>query len=237
MDTKEDHVMPKSDFNRKYGNLSQADEVKIPIVDLKQTRSENSEEGVNVEITVTPILPLPTLLRPYVECTDEEGRHHGYAIPYVLLDIHHFFVGVPDEFWIQFNQDALFDSLWEVLSSCTRRFKVQKITEDSIFRSESEEFMLDIQGSVIPKIVDQDVEYIQKRLHSWIPQCCLKPSAEDKRNLLRVFIFLPPKYHILMKLQQQGKDSSKLIVVTDFWPCLPYLDSFLDKILESQDSL
>ncbi len=48
----------------------------------------------------------------------------------------------------------------------------------------------------------------------------------------RLLIFMPPRYHLLMKVRMRP-DSSVVSVRTDFWRVLPYIDPFIDSLLRN----
>eukprot|EP01023_Acetabularia_acetabulum_P043431 TRINITY_DN4337_c0_g1_i4.p2 TRINITY_DN4337_c0_g1~~TRINITY_DN4337_c0_g1_i4.p2 ORF type:complete len:269 (+),score=55.68 TRINITY_DN4337_c0_g1_i4:99-905(+) len=230
MSTKEDKLLDQTDFNRKHGNLASILDMQITMIDLQQASEEKG--GVKVRLDLTPVLPLPVLLRPYIECTDEKGHHHGFAIPFILVDLPRFFLGFPTKLTPEIKILQLFDVMWDTLSQQTRKKKFQqKIVVEDEGEKENKFFGLDdeIQGSIVPKIFEQDSEFVCQCLRESMPQCCLEGS---EGNDLKVLIFLPPQYHVLIRVTPlKDEDGCKLVVVTDFWPCLPYLDVYLDELL------
>ena len=54
-------------------------------------------------------------------------------------------------------------------------------------------------------------------------------AGEGDAPVVRVFIFIPPKYHVLLRVHCQ-QDSTLVEVVTDHWKLLPYIDSALNSM-------
>lgn len=54
----------------------------------------------------------------------------------------------------------------------------------------------------------------------------------DAVTVLRVMIFLPPRYHLLVKAKMQ-RDATILDIRTDFWRVLPYVDPLFDSLCAS----
>jgi AP-5 complex subunit beta-1 len=54
----------------------------------------------------------------------------------------------------------------------------------------------------------------------------------SKRDMgvVRVLIFLPPRYHLLF-LMEVGYSSTLVRIRTDHWPCLAYVDEYLEALL------
>eukprot|EP01026_Neomeris_dumetosa_P079132 TRINITY_DN86000_c0_g1_i6.p1 TRINITY_DN86000_c0_g1~~TRINITY_DN86000_c0_g1_i6.p1 ORF type:complete len:847 (-),score=139.37 TRINITY_DN86000_c0_g1_i6:147-2378(-) len=230
MDQKDDTKLSDNDFRRKRGSLKMVKPIQITFVDLQEL-SKQEKQGVMVQLSMKPLLPLPLLLRPYMECSDGEGFHHGFSLPYIQVQLYHFFSSVPIEALDGVEINDLFEVMWEVLNSKCRQKGIDKIVSES----------RDVLGSIVPKVLTCKVDQISACLQKFIPQCCLQKDQFSKDigenisvydDVLRVFIFLPPQYHILIKLDSLRNESgSKLLVATDFWPCLPALDSYIDKIL------
>lgn len=55
---------------------------------------------------------------------------------------------------------------------------------------------------------------------------------ESKRDMgvMRVMIFLPPRYHLLF-LMEVGRASTLIRIRTDHWPCLAYVDEYLEALI------
>jgi AP-5 complex subunit beta-1 len=55
---------------------------------------------------------------------------------------------------------------------------------------------------------------------------------ESKRDMgiMRVMIFLPPRYHLLF-LMEVGRASTLVRIRTDHWPCLAYVDEYLEALI------
>ncbi|CAD6241549.1 unnamed protein product [Miscanthus lutarioriparius] len=55
---------------------------------------------------------------------------------------------------------------------------------------------------------------------------------ESKREMgtMRVMIFLPPRYHLLFLLEV-GRASTLVRIRTDHWPCLAYVDEYLEALI------
>jgi len=55
---------------------------------------------------------------------------------------------------------------------------------------------------------------------------------ESKRDMgvIRVMIFLPPRYHLLF-LMEVGCASTLVRIRTDHWPCLAYVDEYLEALI------
>jgi AP-5 complex subunit beta-1 len=49
-------------------------------------------------------------------------------------------------------------------------------------------------------------------------------------GVVRVLIFLPPRYHLLF-LMEVGYSSTLVRIRTDHWPCLAYVDEYLEALL------
>ncbi|KAL6591561.1 hypothetical protein ACP70R_050064 [Stipagrostis hirtigluma subsp. patula] len=55
---------------------------------------------------------------------------------------------------------------------------------------------------------------------------------QSKRDMgvVRVMIFLPPRYHLLF-LMEVGRASTLVRIRTDHWPCLAYVDEYLEALI------
>ncbi|PKA65186.1 hypothetical protein AXF42_Ash013307 [Apostasia shenzhenica] len=60
----------------------------------------------------------------------------------------------------------------------------------------------------------------------------LNPRENSKRNLgtVLVLIFLPPRFHLLF-LMEVGEVSTFVRIRTDHWPCLAYVDEYLEALI------
>lgn len=59
-----------------------------------------------------------------------------------------------------------------------------------------------------------------------------KYGRESKRDMgvMRIMIFLPPRYHLLF-LMEVGCASTLVRIRTDHWPCLAYVDEYLEALI------
>ncbi|KAL6912367.1 hypothetical protein ACP4OV_001172 [Aristida adscensionis] len=57
-------------------------------------------------------------------------------------------------------------------------------------------------------------------------------DRQSKRDMgvIRVMIFLPPRYHLLF-LMEVGRSSTLVRIRTDHWPCLAYVDEYLEALI------
>ncbi|XP_047342436.1 uncharacterized protein LOC124945943 [Impatiens glandulifera] len=51
-------------------------------------------------------------------------------------------------------------------------------------------------------------------------------------GLMKIMIFLPPRYHLLLQIEV-GERSSLVRIRTDHWPCLAYIDDYLEALFSS----
>ncbi|KAI3867099.1 hypothetical protein MKW92_018966 [Papaver armeniacum] len=57
----------------------------------------------------------------------------------------------------------------------------------------------------------------------------LKYIDDDKYGMLFVLIFLPPRFHLLFQMEV-GDASTLVRIRTDHWPCLAYIDDYLEAL-------
>lgn len=55
-------------------------------------------------------------------------------------------------------------------------------------------------------------------------------GSKREMGIMRVMIFLPPRYHLLF-LMEVGSASTLVRIRTDHWPCLAYVDEYLEALV------
>jgi AP-5 complex subunit beta-1 len=55
-------------------------------------------------------------------------------------------------------------------------------------------------------------------------------GSKREMGIMRVMIFLPPRYHLLF-LMEVGSASTLVRIRTDHWPCLAYVDEYLEALI------
>ncbi|KAJ0963915.1 hypothetical protein J5N97_029037 [Dioscorea zingiberensis] len=110
--------------------------------------------------------------------------------------------------------------------------KTNGILRDVVFIEEgSSEFTIDDANALVPYSDEQplQLQYIQDEHDSTIP-----PDTTNKKSMgmFLVLIFLPPRFHLLLQMEI-GNVSTLVRIRTDHWPCLAYVDEFLESLFST----
>lgn len=65
-------------------------------------------------------------------------------------------------------------------------------------------------------------------------QLLLLPSSNGTSDTLRYLVFLPPRYHLLMRVcEDSQRDGVDIRLATDYWKCMGLVSSYLNQLTET----
>ncbi|KAM0945254.1 putative AP-5 complex subunit beta-1 protein [Dioscorea sansibarensis] len=109
--------------------------------------------------------------------------------------------------------------------------KLNGIVRDVVWIEDSSEFTVTDANALVPYSDKQtlQLEYTQDEhdsvsLHSII--------SKKSMGIVLILIFLPPRFHLLFQMEI-GNVSALVRIRTDHWPCLAYVDEFLESLFSS----
>ncbi|XP_061794162.2 AP-5 complex subunit beta-1 [Nerophis lumbriciformis] len=154
-----------------------------------------------VKLRLKPRLPVPTVLRASALFSTSNGLTWHTSLPDVHVVLQQTLrpLPVPDA-WPPADKLRVFESLWEEIS------QEQKEDARSLFCCQMQ-----------PKEVEA---LVQKHLLPFVV------SDLSEQAKVRLLFFIPPQFHILMKVASE-EDAVHFNIATDNWRLLPHVTSFL----------
>ncbi|XP_068598606.1 AP-5 complex subunit beta-1 [Brachionichthys hirsutus] len=164
-----------------------------------------------VTLRLKPRRPRPTTLHASAVFTAQDGLTWFTDLPDVHLAFQQVFGSVPaPPSWGRGEKRSLFEGLW-----------------DRISRESGEEGSAGA-ASLFCCRLDQ-AALIALVTEHFLPYLVSDPSDEE----LRVFLFLPPQSHLLLKIRSE-EDAAHFNIATDDWLLLPHMNSYLLNITALQ---
>jgi len=189
-------------------------------------------------VNIQPVVPLPVEFGVTAMFNDNGGNVHKMKMVPLKLKIQDIFLPVYVEKKKSMSREVyisqLFESFWTYLdNNTTEHYSDNKLGNSS--SSETELYAKSIKHLEYPK--QTIIKIINQTMKPFIVS---SPSAnsgtsvfskvvsEDSKEI-KIFIFLPRKYHLLMKMNVD-EDHTNVIILTDYWRILSFLDGYFENI-------
>lgn len=106
--------------------------------------------------------------------------------------------------------------------------KLNGILRDVVWIEDSSEFTGNDANALVPYSDKQtlQLEYTQDEHDSVNPPAII---SKKSMGMFLVLVFLPPRFHLLFQMEI-GNVSTLIRIRTDHWPCLAYVDEFLESL-------
>ncbi|XP_036415566.1 AP-5 complex subunit beta-1 [Colossoma macropomum] len=158
-----------------------------------------------VILKLKPYEPYPTSLRLSAIFTTEDGLSWHTQLPDLKVSFPEIFLPIPSPLGASHEfKEEVFDLIWEATSSGDPD---SSATSLFCFKTESDKLAdlmkIHFEGYQIAESQDQ--------------------------NVWKVLFFLPPRFHVLLKIRQ-AEDAVQVSIATDNWELLPHVNSYLQNI-------
>jgi len=208
--------------------------------------ADNSPSGsaaAELLIHACPRVPLPASFRPQVSWTDALGESWGSQLPEQHILLQDLFLPIPHH--VQIDKATLFEAMWDALISADEQRTERPSApgeiggwhSTTVVRTPPSTWWPQMSGWLQPFLVDPEAASTPLVASPGGITACggrhrsSDPTAPCSGDLgvtgTRVFIFLAPRHHLLLRLWAEADGGVLSHAVTDFWPVLYYVDAWL----------
>jgi len=184
-------------------------------------------------VNVQPVVPLPVEFGVTAMFNDNGGIVHKMKMVPFNLKIQDIFLPVYVEKKTSRSREVyvsqLFETFWTHLENTTDADTKLGNSFASIPNSETELHAKSIKHLEYPK--QTVINIINQSMKPFIvsPSTNLAKSVSTNWSEVKIFIFLPRKYHLLMKMNVDD-DHTNVTILTDYWRILTFLDGYFENI-------
>lgn len=161
----------------------------------------------HVKFTLSPRKPLPCQCPVWVEFVDG-SQTYKCPVQRIALKLEDFLLPLQGELYAG-GVSELFDSAWRW---CTNN---------------NDQSPGDVHGIQSVKVLSMSLEEFQGRTDEKLQR--YRVSSSESSSLIKYGMFLPAKYHLLLSCTETNARVC-VSMATDFYPILPYVDSFLSSL-------
>jgi hypothetical protein len=199
------------------GDISFVTKQPILVPYVSSAESSDKDCPQTFDLCFKIVRPLPLTLNPKVKFTNSEGACYSGHLDPIHVSIEHFCVPVT----LESKHDAqLLEKLWHALYN---KHDQNWISGDNWTLSKT---LLDVSDII-------------KKQGPWKKFCIVDDANADAKReeegvtqQYPLLIFLPPKYHIVVLISEGGNLGWTARINTDFWPCLEYIDDYLNSLFQ-----
>lgn len=218
-----------------YGNVAVTEEVSAKLADKLERGTFPSAYSFLLDVGLS--VPLPTQFSIKATFNTEEGNVSDVDLDPLPLTLKDMFIPVmaartKRELPAPFSAAhplpyacALFESMWTAIQNEGEGLSQTRRISDK----QREEFATSV------KYLDRPAERVVKVMQVQLAPFLLDPveTSSINKGEIRAFFFLPKSFHLLMRFKIQD-DSTTVVVATDFWRILGFVDRFFDDVLPRQ---
>uniref|UniRef100_A0A3B4A4P4 AP-5 complex subunit beta-1 n=1 Tax=Periophthalmus magnuspinnatus TaxID=409849 RepID=A0A3B4A4P4_9GOBI len=166
-----------------------------------------------VKLKLKPRQPYPTTLHASAVFTTQEGLTWYSELPEIHVSFQQTFCPVPvPPAWGRLDKLEVFSALWqEICSEC-----------EDVVESAKSLFCCQLEKEELEILVDRHFK-------------AFLVEDDSVHGELRVFVFLPPLSHVLLKIRRE-EDAVNFDIATDNWHLLPHINSFLQEVTSQEQS-
>ena len=185
-------------------------------------------------IEFVPTVPLPGNLVPYVTFNDATGKIYTSELDPVGIRMEDLFLPIQSKELAEIAPEDVYPLLWEHLGSMlaessettkeetTTGGQEETPTEPQEAGGESQEQMA-AQIVKLLRLTPQEVtEMVSRKMERFVVK------SEGEGSVVDLGIFLPPSFHLLIKVVPHEHETCLAYIRTDFWYILAYIDSLID---------
>ncbi|XP_068172450.1 AP-5 complex subunit beta-1 isoform X2 [Antennarius striatus] len=167
-----------------------------------------------VTLTLKPRRPRPTVLHTSAVFTAQDGLTWFTPLPDVRVAFQQVFRAPPTPpDWGPVRIRNLFEGLWDRIT--------RESEEEGASDCSTSLFCCQLTPAALVAVVTRH----------FLPLLVSDPSDEA----LRVFLFLPPRSHLLLKIRSE-EDAAHFSIATDTWSLLTHMNSYLLDVTSSQEN-
>ncbi|XP_022081146.1 AP-5 complex subunit beta-1-like [Acanthaster planci] len=178
-------------------------DVALSCLVLEESRQPSDTCQV-ISLPIQPLEPVPSKLPVSVVFMTADGQTSTGSLSPVHIQFSDLYLPMPVS---SSDRPGLFDALWKHIQN-----------HSSGMCAESVCTLLLSKAAMLGVIQDQLQDY--------------RINHDAKEDVARIGIFLPPSWHVLLKVTTK-QDMAVVAIATDNWKVLPLVDSFLHQLEES----